>query len=189
MTESEFLAFERDAETKHEFFDGEVFAMAGGTEPHSHIAANHIREIGNALKGRPCIAYNADLRVKVEATGLITYPDLSVVCGPRQFLDERRDTLLNPILLGEVLSDSTESYDRGKKFAYYRLISSLRHYLIASQHEPRLELYTHAGPDSWTLTEAAGLQAALHLPALEITLVLSEVFAQVEFSPAARRLH
>ena len=189
LSEAAFLQFERHAEGKSEFFEGEVFAMAGGTRTHSLIAANLTRELGNLLKGRPCFTYNADLRVKVEATGLLTYPDVSVACEPQRFLDAEEDTLLNPILIGEVLSDSTEAYDRGKKFAHYRLISSLRHFLLVSQKEPRAELFSHAGGEEWRLREAGGLDATLDLPALEITIALSEVFAQVEFSPAAMRLH
>jgi Uma2 family endonuclease len=189
LSEAAFLQFERRAEVKSEFFDGEMFAMAGGTRTHSLIATNLTRELGNRLKGRPCVTFNADLRVKVEATGLLTYPDVSVACGPQRFLDTEEDTLLNPILIGEVLSGSTEAYDRGKKFAHYRLMPSLRHFLLVSQKEPRIELFSHAGGDEWRLREAAGLDATLNLPALEITIALSEVFAQVEFSSAPTRLH
>ena len=189
LSEAAFLQFERRAEVKSEFFDGEMFAMAGGTRTHSLIAANLTRELGNRLKGRPCVTYNADLRVKVEATGLLTYPDISVACGPQRFLDAEEDTLLNPILIGEVLSDSTEAYDRGKKFAHYRLIPSLRHFLLVSQKEPRIELFSHGGGDEWRLREACGLAATLDLPAVEITISLSEVFAQVEFNPTPTRLH
>jgi Uma2 family endonuclease len=189
LTEAEFLEFERRAEVRSEFFDGEMFAMAGGTRNHSLIATNLARELGNRLKGGPCVTYNADLRVKVEATGLLTYPDLSAVCGPHRFLDAEEDTLLNPILIAEVLSDSTEAYDRGKKFAHYRLMPSLRHLLLVSQKEARIELFSRAVGDEWRLRDAAGLDAKLDLPALEITIALSEVFAQVEFSSMATRLH
>jgi Uma2 family endonuclease len=189
LSEAEFLQFERRAQSKSEFFDGEMFAMAGGTRTHSLIATNLTRELGNRLKGRPCVTCNADLRVKVEATGLLTYPDVSVVCGPQRFLDAEEDTLLNPLLIGEVLSDSTEAYDRGKKFAHYRLMPSLRLFLLVSQKEPRFELFSHTGGDEWRLREVAGLEATLELAALEITIALSEVFAQVAFSPVPTRLH
>src|SRR5437870_1184214 len=106
LTEAEFLELERRAESKSEFFEGEMFAMAGGTREHSLISTNLARAFGNRLETRPYVTYNADLRVKIEATGLFTYPDVSVVCGPERFLDDERDTLLNPTLIGEVLSDS-----------------------------------------------------------------------------------
>src|SRR5438876_686910 len=103
LTEAQYLNLERRAEFKSEFFNGEMFEMAGGTRWHSLIAGNLVREIGNRLKGRACVAFNADLRVKIEATGLLTYPDLSVACGPQRFLDTQEDTLLNPVLIAEVL--------------------------------------------------------------------------------------
>lgn len=187
LSEAEYLILERRAEVKSEFFEGEMFAMAGGTREHSLIGANLTRALGNRLEHGPCITYNADLRVKVEATGLLTYPDVSVVCGPERFLDEERDTLLNPTLLGEILSDSTEAYDRGAKFSHYRLIASLQHVLFVSQKEPRVECYTRTG-NEWRLNEALGLEATLELPALEIALALSEVFAKIEFGECPPRL-
>ncbi|MBI2927367.1 MAG: Uma2 family endonuclease [Verrucomicrobia bacterium] len=187
LSEAEYLALERSAEFKSEFFDGEMFAMAGGTPEHSLIATNLGREFGNRLKDRPCAAYNSDLRVKVEATGLCTYPDLSVVCGPLRFAGQERDTIVNPTVLVEVLSDSTEAYDRGKKFEHYRRISSLREYLLVSQSEPRIEQFIRQENGSWLLREAAGLEAHLELPSLQIRLALAEVFARVEFNPAAIR--
>src|SRR3954462_6298590 len=108
ISEAEYLRLERQAETRSEYFDGEIFAMAGGTRAHSLIATNLARELSSRLKASDCVAYNSDLRVKVEATGLVTYPDVSVVCGAQRFLDEQEDTLLNPTVVIEVLSDSTE---------------------------------------------------------------------------------
>ncbi|MCI0537414.1 MAG: Uma2 family endonuclease [Verrucomicrobiales bacterium] len=188
LSEAEFLERERRAELKSEFFRGEIFAMAGGTREHSLIAMNLGGELRSQLKSKPCLTYNADLRVKIEATGLLTYPDISVVCGAERFLDEERDTLLNPTLLGEVLSDSTEAYDRGTKFSHYRLIPSLRHVLFVSQKEPRVECYSRIG-EEWRLSEALRIDAKLALPALEITIALSEVFSKVEFGSRAPRLH
>src|SRR5438045_438783 len=126
LAESEYLAIERAAEVKSEFFEGEVLAMAGGTPQHSLIATNLAAEFRNRLKAQPCLAYNADLRIKIQATGLFTYPDLSVICGPLQFAEGTDDTIVNPVLLVEVLSDSTEAYDRGKKFEHYRHIDTLK---------------------------------------------------------------
>jgi Uma2 family endonuclease len=185
LSEAEYLQIERRAEFKSEFFDGEMFAMAGGSRAHSLIAANLVRELGNRLKGRPCVVFNSDLRVKVEATGLFTYPDVSAVCGPQRFLEE--DTLLNPSLLAEVLSESTEAYDRGLKFGHYRQIPSLREYLLISQSEPRLEQFVRQDSGHWVLRDAVGLEAELELPSLNITLALAEVFANVQWIPAPLR--
>jgi len=137
------------------------------------------------LKGRPCIPYNSDLRVKVEAAGLYTYPDLSVVCGDQQFEDEQGDTLLNPTVIIEVLSDSREAYDRGKKFEIYRRIPSLREYLLVSQHKPQIEQFIRQTSGEWLLRDVQGMDAKLTLPSLAITVALSEVFDKVEFATAS----
>ena len=186
LTEAEYLQLDREAEVKSEFFDGEMFAMAGGTHAHSLIAANLIRRLGNRLDGKGCVVYTADLRVKVEATGLLTYPDVSVVCGTQRFLDEKEDTLLNPTLVIEVISESTEAYDRGKKFEHFRQITSCSEILLVSQREPRIDQYVRQQAD-WRLKEAVGMQAELELPSVGIVLPLAEVFANVEFLPSSLR--
>jgi Uma2 family endonuclease len=185
LTESEYLQLERQAETRSEYFDGEVFDMAGGTRAHSLIATNLLRELSAGLKATDCVAYNTDLRLKVEATGLFTYPDVSVACGSQRFLDEHEDTLLNPTLIVEVLSDSTEAYDRGKKFEHYRQIPSCREYLLVSQTEPRVEQFTRQRRGDWTWKEAVGRHANIRLTSVDVVLRLSEVFAKVVF-PSAR---
>lgn len=187
ISEAEYLQLERQAEFRSEYFDGEMFAMAGGTRQHSLIAVNLARELSAQLKDTGCITYNTDLKVKIEATGLLTYPDLSVVCGEQRFLDEEADVLLNPSLVIEVLSESSEGYDRGKKFENYRQIPSLRAYLLVSQTEPRIEQFSKQPTGEWTLTEAAGLQSELKVPSLRIALRLAEVFADVNFAPARLR--
>lgn len=116
LSEADYLRLEREAEFRSEYFDGEMFAMAGGTRARSLIATNLLRELSTRLKDSDWVAYNTDLRIKVETTGLLTYPDVSIACGEQRFLDENEDTLLNPVVIIEVLSDSTEAYDRGKKF-------------------------------------------------------------------------
>ena len=181
LAEAEYLALERRAEFKSEFFAGEMFAMAGGTRRNSLIAANLAAEFRSRLKGKPCVAFNADLRVKIEATGLLTYPDLSVVCAAQKFLNSEEDTLVNPTLLAEVLSDSTEAYDRGKKFEHYRQIPSLKEYLLINQREPRIEQFIRQQNGEWLLREAVGLKATLAIPSLKIRLALAEVFARVRF--------
>jgi len=187
LTESEYLEIERAADFKSEFFDGEMFAMAGGTLQHSLIGTNLAREFGNRLLNNRCVAFNADLRIKIEATGLCTYPDLSVICGPPQFAAGTNDTVLNPTLVVEVLSDSTEAYDRGRKFEHYRQIPHLMEYLLVSQTEPRIEQFILQPDGHWLLADAVGMDKKLELPSLKITISLSEVFAKVELVPAPIR--
>lgn len=187
LSEAEYLAVERAAPFKSEFFGGEMFAMAGGSPMHSLIAANAIGELKTKLKGRPCRPFTSDLRLKVEATGLLTYPDVSVICGPLQFAAGTDDTVVNPTLLIEVLSDSTEAYDRGEKFRHYRQMPSLKEYLLISQRLPRVEHFLRGTGEEWTLRTAEDREASLSLPSLEITLELNEVFAGVDFAPAPIR--
>jgi Uma2 family endonuclease len=187
LTEAEYLALERAAEFKSEFYAGEMFAMSGGKPQHSLIAVNLARELSTRLKGGRCVAYNADLRMKVEATGLYTYPDLSVTCGPLRFAEGTDDTVVNPTVLVEVLSDSTEGYDRGTKFEHYRQIPTLQEYLLVSQKAPRIEQFIRQADGRWVLNEAAGMDKSLELPSLGIVISLAEVFASVDFVPAPIR--
>lgn len=182
-TAAEYLALERASETRSELVNGQILAMTGASRAHNLIAANICREIGNHLKGRPCEAYQSDMRVKVSPTGLYTYPDVVVVCGQPQLEDEHGDTLLNPTLLVEVLSPSSEAYDRGEKFAHYRRLESLREYLIVAQDRPRIERYARDG-ERWVLTEASGLDAALDLTSIGCRLALADVHDKVPFTPA-----
>jgi len=181
LTEQEYLEIERAAEFRSEFFQGEMFAMAGGTPMHSLIAANTIGELRRALgKGR-CLVFDSNLRVKVEASGLYTYPDVTVLCGERRFAETDPATLTNPTLLVEVLSESTEGYDRGKKSEMYRRIPSLQVYLLIGQTEPRVELFNRVSDGIWELREAASLAAELELPGLGARISLAEIYAGVEF--------
>src|SRR2546421_8188422 len=180
ISEAEYLRLEREAQIRSEYFDGEMFAMAGGTRAHSLIATNLLRELSERLKATDCVAYNSDLRVKVEATSLFTYPDVSVVCGTQRFLDDEEDVLLNPVVIVEVLSDSTEGYDRGKKSENYRQIPTCREYLLVSQKEPRIDQFIRQPNGEWTLKEIAGISAQIKLPSLGILLDLAEVFAKVQ---------
>jgi Uma2 family endonuclease len=164
-----------------------MFAMSGGTRWHSLISSNLIREMSSALKGRRCLVYDSNLRVKVEATGLMTYPDVIVACKEQRFVDNEMDTLLNPTLLLEVLSESTESYDRGKKFENYRQIPALEEYLLVSQTEPKVEQYIRQNSGEWLLRFHSGLDCQIELPSLGISIQLSEVFANVTFEAVTLR--
>ena len=153
MTYAEYLVFEEKSVEKHEFLDGEVFAMAGGTIEHAGLAAAISIALGAALRDRPCRVYSSDLRVRIRATGLTTYPDVSVVCGQAEADAEDACAIVNPLLLVEVLSDSTEAYDRGEKAAHYRHIPSLREYVLVSQHRPRIEVFRRNDAGRWELYE------------------------------------
>jgi Uma2 family endonuclease len=181
LTAAEYLEIERAAEFKSEFYAGEMFAMAGASPPHVLITSNVTAELNAQLKGRPCRVYSSDLRVRVSETGLYTYPDVVVVCGQQQFDDEKGDTLLNPTLIVEVLSPTTEAYDRSDKFDHYRQMESLQEYVLIAQDRPRLEHYARqTGGQQWLLTVFRDLQEHAPLPSIDCELALAEVYDKVE---------
>lgn len=182
LTPEEYLEFERKSEERHEYFDGEIFAMSGAKRNHNKVVGNLSGLIWQQLKGKDCEFYPTDMRVFVPATGLYTYPDLVVVCGEPQFQDDTFDTLLNPVLLIEVLSDSTESYDRGRKFQHYRSIESLEEYVLVSQSEARIEKYVRHGDGFWLLSEAVGLDSEIEFASIECAVSLAEVYDKINFS-------
>ena len=185
MSEAEYLVFERQSRDKHEFYRGEIFAMAGASRRHNLITLNLGGELRDRLKDRRCEAYVGDMRVRVKPTGLYIYPDVVVVCGDPEFLDSDVDTLLNPTLLIEVLPDSTEEYDRGTKFKHFRQLPSLREFILVSQNEPLIEQFTRRGDTNWELSETAGLDSQLVLSSLGCQIPLAEIYSKVEFPPPA----
>jgi Uma2 family endonuclease len=184
LTPEEYLRAERLAEFRSEYFGGEVFAMSGGRPNHSLISANVITALSYRLRGRRCTAYESNLRIVVSPTGLYTYPDASVFCDPMQFVDADEDTALNPTLIVEVLSKTTEAYDRGKKFEQYRQIASLREYVLVAQDEPLIERFQREGEGRWVLTSIAGMTGVIRLDSLEVELPLAEVYDKVNFAAA-----
>lgn len=174
----EYLSLERCATIKNEFHDGQIYAMTGASRAHNLISGNIYRELSQQLKQRPCEAYVNDMRVKATQARSYHYPDIAVVCGTPEFEDAQVDTLLNPTLLIEVLSPSTEAYDRGGKFAHYRKIESLREYLLVTQDQPAIERYVRQG-DVWVLSEALGLEASVALESIGCRLSLREVYGKV----------
>jgi Uma2 family endonuclease len=189
LTPEEYLAIERDVPGKHEFYRGEMFAMGGASREHNQIAFNLATELGVQLKNRPCHAYVNDMRVKVSATGLYTYPDVVVTCEKPRFEDAVLDTLLNPQAIIEVLSDSTEKYDRGKKAEHYRQIESLREHMLVAHDRPHVDLFTREDDGVWRLTEASGLETSIELPTIACRLSLADIYAKVEFPPAGASDH
>jgi Uma2 family endonuclease len=180
-TPEEYLAIDRQAPFKSEYRAGEIFAMAGASEEHNIITVNVTVTLGSQLRGGPCRPFAADMRVRVGPADLYAYPDVVVVCGERRFADEQRDVLLNPTVIIEVLSPSTEDYDRGDKFTGYRHLASLQEYLLVAQDRPHVEQYTRQPDGRWLRSEAAHLEAVIHLSSLAADLALSEVYADVNF--------
>ncbi len=179
MTIPEYLAFERQAEERHEYLDGEVFAMGGASWRHGLVAGNAFAALHAQLRGRGCFVQASDLRVRIPATDLFTYPDVVVVCGEPRFDDSELDTLLNPTLIPEVLSKSTEDYDRGRKFAHYRSVESLTEYVLLAQDTVHVERFTRKSQDRWELWETDDVDSDLDLPAIGCRLVLREIYEAV----------
>jgi Uma2 family endonuclease len=185
VTPQEYLARERVAETRSEYVGGRIHAMTGASREHNLIVGNVLAELRAQLRGRPCEVYTGDMRVKVSDTGTYTYPDVVALCGGPEFEDAQVDTLLNPAVIFEVLSESTERYDRGRKFAQYRRLGSLREYVLVSQDRVLVEHFARQG-DVWVLTEFSDLDDSLPLPSLEAALRLGDVYERV--APFAEEL-
>lgn len=183
LTAAEYLAIERAAVFKSEFHDGEMFAMAGASREHNGVKENLIVELGSRLRGGPCRTFSSDQRVRVDATGAYTYPDIVLVCGPGEYDPLDRDTVVNPTAIVEVLSPSTEAYDRGGKFRQFRTIPTLRDYVLVSQHEPVVERFTRQPDGVWTLTTFAGTDAILELTCVAVRVPLADVYRGVELVP------
>ncbi len=179
ITPEEYLAIERSAEYKSEYFNGEMFAMAGASKEHNLIVANIIRVFGNQLLESDCNVYPSDMRIKVASIGKYTYADVSVGCGDEQFEDDESDTLLTPVVIIEILSDSTEAYDRGKKFKFYQTIPSLKEYILVSQTPYRIEQYIRQNERIWTYTEYHDADDIAQLNTIKCELRLRDVYVKV----------
>jgi Uma2 family endonuclease len=181
ISEEEYLALEECAEIKHEYYRGRIYAMAGAQEAHVLISGNVAGELRQQFKGKPCRAYSNDMRVLISKTRLYTYPDVIAVCGEPRFATSKRTTLLNPTLIVEVLSDSTESYDRGEKFAHYRTLESLTDYILIAQNKTRVEHYVRQPDDRWLLTVIDDPNGSWEIASIGCTLNLTDVYEHVKF--------
>ena len=188
ITAADYLALERQAETKSEYLNGYIYAMSGASLKHNRIVASLATALGTQLRRKPCEPFFGDMRIKVSPTGLYTYPDVVVVCGEPQLEDQHFDTLLNPKLIIEVLSDSTAAYDRGDKFVHYRTLESLTDYLLVAQHQPFIEHFQRQPDGSWRYSAAQGLEAELDIPTIGCVLRLAEVYERVTFPELPGRL-
>jgi Uma2 family endonuclease len=181
LTAREYLEIERRAKIKSEFYKGEMFAMAGSSREHNRIKENLIIELGSRLKGGPCQTLSSDQRTMVDVTGLYTYPDIVILCGPGSYDPADRDTLTNPTAIIEVLSPSTEKYDRGLKFRNYQQIPSLVEYVLVAQDEPLCDRFVRQADGSWALVSFVELTATMAFTSTPVKIPLTEVYAGVTF--------
>jgi len=179
LSAEDYLASERKSEFRHEYYKGEIFQMSGASRSHNLLVTNWVTGINSRLRGKSCETYSSDMRVHTPVTGLYTYPDVVIVCGEPVFLDGEFDTLLNPVVLIEVLLPSTAEYDRGKKFWHYQSIESLREYLLIAQDEPRVEHLIKQTDGRWSVREYNSPDEIVELPSIEISLPLPEIYERV----------
>ena len=182
-TPEDYLAYEREGEVRHDYLDGKIYALAGASANHNLVVGNALASLHSQLRQRPCRVFPSDMRLKVSRTGLYTYPDITIVCGELRFEDEQHDTLLNPTVIVEVLSPSTEAFDRGKKLDSYRTILSLQECVLIAQDECYVYVYTRQPDKGWLLTEATERDQVVELVSINCQLPLTEVYRKVEFQP------
>jgi Uma2 family endonuclease len=179
MTIEQYFELEATSDSKHEYIAGAIYAMTGGTARHNLLVANVIALLHGQLRGTSCRVFPSDMRLRIEAAGLYTYPDVSVICNPIIFSDNRDDTVTNPIVLVEVLSPSTENYDRGKKFEYYRTIDTLQEYVVIAQDRAHVEHYVRQDQQRWLLVDFSSLDHVVHLGTINCELALRAVYEYV----------
>lgn len=180
-TPEEYLRLEENSVEKHEFFHGEIFSMAGGTPRHNFLVANVTAELIFGLRGKDCTPYSSDMRILVRDSGLYTYADASVVCGETELALDRNDTITNPVLVVEVLSPSTEKYDRSQKFELYRGLASLQNYLLIDQSRVYIELYTRGASNTWLLQTFNNLTQTVTLSSVNLTITVANFYDKVKF--------
>lgn len=178
-TEEEYFEVERTSLGRWEYVNGKIRQMSGGTTDHGAISMNIGRALGNVLIPRGCRVYGSDVKVHT-GDGINTFPDISVICEPNRYYLGKRDVVLNPLLVVEVLSPSTESYDRGEKFDHYQTVDTLTDYLLVEQDEAKVVLYTRR-KDFWEMRVISGLTQSVYLPSVDVTLSLAEIYVLVEF--------
>ncbi len=181
LTHEQYFALEEKSETRHEYYQGEIFDLAGGTINHNRIIRNFAHFTFDKLSESPCEVFTTELKVFVESADLFTYPDILIICGEPRFYKKRNDTILNPILIAEVLSDSTKNYDRGGKFFFYRQIPSLKHYVLIDQYSPHVEYFRLGEDGHWVLSEFSDLNDRLQIFGPDLLLPLREIYQNVSF--------
>jgi Uma2 family endonuclease len=180
LTAGQYLALERAAESKSEYLNGELFAMAGASREHNQISSNIVASLSAQTADQPCSVYASDMKVKIDKANKYTYPDVVAVCDPQQFEDEHKDVLLNPRLIVEILSDSTEAYDRGLKFFHYQRLDSLREYLLVSQKFCHVEKYEQQADNLWAYSAFYDLDDTIAINTLHCALRLRDIYRKLE---------
>ena len=184
MTSEQYLERERAAQdVRSEYYNGRMYAMSGASYRHVMVISRLSHHLQNELDRGPCSVGTNDLRVRVAPDGLYTYPDVIIICGEPRFVDGVADTLLNPTVIIEVLSPSTEAYDRGFKFAQYRALESLQEYALVSQSEPRVEIFRRQSSGDWLLSESAGVESVCRFDSVNCTIALKDIYDKVSFGP------
>ena len=186
ISSQEYLEIERKAQFKSEFYNGEMFALAGASFIHNKISSNIHISIGGQLKNKNCGIYQSDLKVKEQTSGLFTYPDLVVICGEPEFYDNGKDVVLNPTVIMEILSPSTENYDRGFKFELYRKLKSLKDFFLVSQEKVFIEHYSKNTDNSWTLNEYNNKEQSIIIKSIDCNLKLEDVYYKVNFEESKK---
>ena len=188
ISPEEYLAIERRATYRSEYLNGEMFAMAGATRQHNRISSNVVSEINQHIKSRDCNVYSSDFRVHVPSTGYFTYPDIVITCGKEEFTDAHNDILVNPLVVMEILSDSTASIDRGRKFEQYRELASFAEYLLIDQRTPHIDQYILHDSQEWRYRDIRGIDEQVTIQAIDCTLLLRDIYHKVEFLPRPMQL-
>ena len=181
-TEEEFLTFERMAKVKNEYYRGEIFAMSGASFQHNQLSSKLIRDIGNHLKGKGCNIFGSDLRVYTQLNSFYTYPDAVIICGDPSFIDKQFDTILNPAILFEILSPSTEEYDRTTKFEFYKNIPTLKHYVLIDSRKFFVQIFTQEADKSWSLKEYNLPDEQWLLKSIQYKSTIKELYEGVKFT-------
>jgi len=180
LTREAYLEMEDQSEFKSEFYGGQIFAMTGGSPKHSQICVNVIRRVAEAIDHRDCRCFESNMKLEITHPRAFVYPDVMVVCGDVELARGTTDAVVNPVLIVEVLSPSTESFDRGKKFEYYRRVPSLREYVLVSQETPRVESYYKEDQSHWTYTVTKGLDQSIPIRTLDRELALGDLYLKVD---------
>ncbi len=184
-TREEYLAMEEAAEYKSEYYRGEIFAMAGASLDHNRIAIDFCTLLNRILLPRNCEGFAENVKIWIKAADLFTYPDVVVVCGKPELYEDRVDTITNPVIIVEVLSEATELYDRGRKFEFYRTLPSLREYVLVDQRRMHVEQFTRNDAGKWVLAEYHGADTVLPFASVKAEIVLKDIYARVKFEPAS----
>ena len=181
ISEAEYLEFERNATEKHEYFQGEIFAMSGASFTHNKIFANLFGALSSSLKGKPCQPFGSDLRTSISLNSLFAYPDISIICGEPEFTDDKFDTVKNPTVIIEILSKSTRNYDLGGKFLLYKQIDTLKEYILIDSEAIKLIKYFKNEDNSWLMTEVNSIESSFKLDSVKVEIQLKDIYENVKF--------